>query len=335
MTKNISYHQGRMDAIAFVHNAKDRDRARLNQAKCPDGKHWVKPANGKRGFCRSGGDGGEGTDEVFKSSNPSTKKKRNRVNPIAPILATTAAVTLLGGATIALASGSARTEEKIRNMERENFNNHQQKIEETAEELRRERKRQEAEKRQQFEKEKKEASEKAKNQREEYFRKRQEERDKRLEDIQRKAQSAQDEFKRQWEEAQKKAQEKAAEYARQQTEKANSRNTNQRQSTRTENTQQQKETDTDWANGRKGRRGVSDDDYSSLGLDKNASDKEIKKKFRELAIKYHPDYNKGNKEAEEMFKRVSVAYERITSSRGSKRMGRSDSYYIGFFDLIF
>jgi len=29
----------------------------LNKAKCPKGKHWVQPSNGKRGFCRSGGDG--------------------------------------------------------------------------------------------------------------------------------------------------------------------------------------------------------------------------------------------------------------------------------------
>lgn len=88
-----------------------------------------------------------------------------------------------------------------------------------------------------------------------------------------------------------------------------------------------------------GRARVSDDDYSALGLDKNASDKEIKKKFRELAIKYHPDYNTGDKESEERFKRINAAFERISNSRGggSKRMGRGDSlsYYKGFFDLNF
>jgi len=90
-----------------------------------------------------------------------------------------------------------------------------------------------------------------------------------------------------------------------------------------------------WNTSRRAR--VSDDDYSALGLDKNASDKEIKKKFRELAIKYHPDYNAGDKNVEERFKRINVAFERISNSRGggSKRMGRGDSlsYYKGFFDL--
>lgn len=51
------------------------------------------------------------------------------------------------------------------------------------------------------------------------------------------------------------------------------------------------------------------DYYEVLGLQKGASDEEIKKAFRKLAIKYHPDKNQGNKEAEEAFKEINEAYQ--------------------------
>ncbi len=50
------------------------------------------------------------------------------------------------------------------------------------------------------------------------------------------------------------------------------------------------------------------DYYKILGVDKNASADEIKKAYRKLAMKYHPDHAKGDKKAEEKFKDVSEAY---------------------------
>ena len=50
------------------------------------------------------------------------------------------------------------------------------------------------------------------------------------------------------------------------------------------------------------------DYYEVLGLKKGASEDEIKKAFRKMAMKYHPDKNPGDKEAEEMFKEINEAY---------------------------
>ena len=61
------------------------------------------------------------------------------------------------------------------------------------------------------------------------------------------------------------------------------------------------------------------DYYEVLGVNKNASDDEIKKAFRKLAIKYHPDKNPGNKEAEAKFKEANEAYSVLSDKTKRQR----------------
>ena len=61
------------------------------------------------------------------------------------------------------------------------------------------------------------------------------------------------------------------------------------------------------------------DYYKILGINKNATDKDIKKAYRKLARKYHPDINPNNKEAEKKFKEINEANEVLSNPENRKK----------------
>ena len=63
----------------------------------------------------------------------------------------------------------------------------------------------------------------------------------------------------------------------------------------------------------------SKDYYKILGLDKDATQDDIKKAYRKLAIQYHPDKNAGNKQAEQKFKQISQAYSVLSDPQKKKQ----------------
>ncbi len=61
------------------------------------------------------------------------------------------------------------------------------------------------------------------------------------------------------------------------------------------------------------------DYYKTLGISKNTSNEEIKKAYRKLAMKYHPDHTKGDKTAEKKFKKISEAYAVLSDKEKRKQ----------------
>jgi curved DNA-binding protein len=69
------------------------------------------------------------------------------------------------------------------------------------------------------------------------------------------------------------------------------------------------------------------DYYQILGVAKTASEAEVKKQFRKLALKYHPDKNPGDKAAEERFKEISEAYEVLSDPDKRKKYDQFGRYW--------
>jgi molecular chaperone DnaJ len=71
---------------------------------------------------------------------------------------------------------------------------------------------------------------------------------------------------------------------------------------------------------------VADELYKTLGVSKKATDEEIKKAYRKLARKYHPDRNPGDKEAEDKFKEISAAYDVLGDSEKRKEYDEGGAF---------
>ena len=76
---------------------------------------------------------------------------------------------------------------------------------------------------------------------------------------------------------------------------------------------------------------ANSDYYQVLGVSRDASDSEIKKAYRKLAIQYHPDKNPGDKEAEEKFKEISAAFD---IKRPRKTQSMTNSVMMLFVEVI-
>jgi curved DNA-binding protein len=69
------------------------------------------------------------------------------------------------------------------------------------------------------------------------------------------------------------------------------------------------------------------DYYKILGVERNATEQEIKKAYRKLALKYHPDRNPGKKEAEEKFKEINEAYQVLSDPQKRSRYDQLGDQY--------
>ena len=70
---------------------------------------------------------------------------------------------------------------------------------------------------------------------------------------------------------------------------------------------------------------MTKDYYEILGVSRDAGEEEIKKAYRKKAFQYHPDRNQGNREAEEMFKKVGEAYSVLSDPQRRAAYDRGES----------
>ena len=89
------------------------------------------------------------------------------------------------------------------------------------------------------------------------------------------------------------------------------------------------------------------DYYNLLGVSRDASEQELKRAYKKLAMKYHPDRNQGDKNAEKKFKEVSEAYEVLSDQNKrqaydqfgheglDQRFGQGGGFQGGSFNDIF
>ncbi len=70
---------------------------------------------------------------------------------------------------------------------------------------------------------------------------------------------------------------------------------------------------------------TNQDYYKTLGIERNATEEDIKKAYRKLAMKYHPDRNPDNKDAEEKFREITEAYEVLRDANKRARYNRYGS----------
>ena len=73
-----------------------------------------------------------------------------------------------------------------------------------------------------------------------------------------------------------------------------------------------------------------DDPYKVLGVSRDASDDEIKRAYRRLAKKYHPDVNPGDAEAARKMQQINAAYEQIKNPEQTAQSGQTQGGYSGY-----